>query len=48
MVLLFHATYISVDLVYHEIFLAKVAMGGIKVNLPFCRNPDVHSEYFQN
>ena len=30
MVLLFYTTYISVDLVYHEIFHTKVGKGGIK------------------
>ena len=30
MVLLFYNTYISVDIVHHEIFRAKVGKGGIK------------------
>ena len=30
MVLIFYATYISVDLAHHEIFRAKVGKGGIK------------------
>ena len=29
MVLLFHTTYISVDLAHHEIFRAKVGKGGM-------------------
>ena len=31
MVLIFYTTYISVDLVHHEIFLAKVGKGGTMV-----------------
>ena len=33
MVLRFYTTFISVDLVHHEIFHAKVGKGGINTNL---------------
>ena len=36
MVLLFYTTYISVDLAHHEIFRAKVGMGGIIVGISSC------------
>ena len=32
MVLLFHTTFISVDLAHHELFRAKVGKGGISIN----------------
>ena len=35
MVYLFYATYISVDIAYHEVFSAKVGKGGI--------NKDIHN-----
>ena len=34
MVYLFYTTYISVDLVHHEIFCAKVGKSGINMGIP--------------
>ena len=33
MVQLFYTTYISVDLSYHELFHAKIGMGGIEIDI---------------